>query len=47
MNYMDKKYGKDKKKPKEKTPLGLLTLSYKRARAIRHFQKINKVKVKP
>jgi len=29
--------------PQGKTPLQLLTLSYKRARAIRYLQKINKV----
>jgi len=31
------------KTPQGKTPVQLLTLSYKRARAIRHLQKINKV----
>ncbi|MBU2529038.1 hypothetical protein KKF70_06620 [bacterium] len=30
------------KTPQGKTPVQLLTLSYKRARAIRHLQKINK-----
>jgi len=34
------------KTPQGKTPVQLLTLSYKRARAIQHLQKINKVTLK-